>query len=99
MSAEKSKILNLFAQYAGRGRDYGVLQELLKKLDTVKADCDTCDTRESDVKKAYDEGFKAGVSSVKVEVAKPAPKAKPKAKPKTRRKSTPKTDSKDVQDD
>lgn len=96
MSAEKSKILNLFAQYAGRGRDYGVLQELLKNLDTVKADCDACEPR---VKKAYDEGFKAGVSSVKVEVAKPAPKAKPKAKPKTRRKSTPKTDSKDVQDD
>ena len=96
MSVEKSKILNLFAQYAGRGRDYGVLQELLKNLDTVKADCDDCEVR---VKKAYDEGFKAGVSSVKVEVAKPAPKAKPKAKPKTRRKSTPKTDSKDVQDD
>ncbi len=95
MSAEKSKILNLFAQYAGRGREYGVLQELLKNLGTVKVDCDACDTRKSDVKKAYDEGFKAGVSSVKVEVAKPAPKAKPK----TRRKSTPKTDSKDVQDD
>jgi len=92
MSAEKSKILNLFAQYAGKGRDYGVLQELLKNLDTVKSNCDTCEPR---VKKAYDEGFKAGVSSVKVEVAKPAPKAKPK----TRRKSAPKTDSKDVQDD
>ena len=93
MSVEKSKILNLFAQYAGRGRDYQVVEGLLKNLGTVKADCDTCEPR---VKKAYDEGFKAGVSSVKVEVAKPAPKAKPKAKPKTRRKSTPKTDSKDA---
>ena len=93
MSVVKSKISNLFAQYAGRGRDYGVLQELLKNLDTTKSDCDACEVR---VKKAYDEGFKAGVSSVKVEVAKPAPKVKPKAKPKTRRKSTPKTDSKDV---
>ena len=90
MSVEKSKILNLFAQYAGRGRDYRVVEGLLKNLGTVKADCDTCDTRESDVKKAYDEGFKAGVSTVKVEVA------KPKAKPKTRRKSAPKTDSKDA---
>ena len=87
MSVEKSKILNLFAQYAGRGRDYRVVEGLLKNLGTVKADCDTCEPR---VKKAYDEGFKAGVSTVKVEVA------KPKAKPKTRRKSAPKTDSKDA---
>ena len=110
MSAEKSAILNLFAKYAGRGRDYGKVAGLLEKLGTVKVDCDACDTRKSDVKKAYDDGFTDGVSSVKVgdpearllaAEAKPAPKARStrKVKPKPTRKSTTGSNSKDTSED